>query len=126
MVKEVDLLTRYNKFATRFREADADTNAPVHLVSTAVLRNHNGPIATTNVPLQFVGPALAPKTEAAKRWASDITVVLGSARCGEIERAIELLGQTPIVAMAVEEEPTLNKIASNRLGLMIHTSTEEM
>ena len=124
MVKEVDLLTRYNRFATHFR--DENTNTPIHLVSTAVLRKYNGPIATTNVPLKFVRPPLAPKTEAAKRWASEITVVLGSAQLGETERAIELLGQTPIVAMAMEEEPTLNKIASNRLGLMVQTSTEEM
>ena len=52
--------------------------------------------------------------------------MLGSAGIGEMELAIQMIGQTPIVVSAVEENEGLNRLAEERLGQAVHPSTTEM
>ena len=124
MVKEVDLLTRYNKFAQEFCEDTAKT--PVAIITSSMSAQYNRPIGSTNIPLTFVGPTLAPRTEAAKRWLKEMVIVLGTVGVGEIEKAIQMTGHEPVVTMAAEEHPTLNKLAEQRLGQVVNDSVEDM
>ena len=126
MVKEVDLLTRYNRFATQFRSADEAPNIQENPILISMGNKHAPPIGTSNIPLSFVGPTSAPKTEAASRWSTDFSVILGSAGIGEVEEAVRMLGQLPIVVSAVEENEDLNRLAEERLGQTVHPSTAEM
>ena len=67
MVREVDLLTRYNRFANQFRQEGEQTKSDREKTLMALTLYHAPPIGTTNIPLSFVGPPLAPRTEAASR-----------------------------------------------------------
>ena len=49
MVKEVDLLTRYNKFATEFREIEKE-NSPTNPVLVTMANKHAPPLGGTNAP----------------------------------------------------------------------------
>ena len=124
MVKEVDLLTRYNKFAQTYRDHPNTTIAEA--TTSVLITEHSQPIGATNFPIMFAGDPLAPKTEAAKRWARDTVVVLGTAGFGEAEHAIEAIGRQPVIAMAVETNETLRRVAEERLDQMVYASTEDM
>ena len=126
MVREVDLLSRYNKLAKEFGEGTKDTQATTHMVATTWAQNQYSPISSSNVPIMFAGPRLAPRTEAAKRWAKEMVIVLGTAGIGEVEEAIRSIGQEPIVAMAVETNTALRSITEKRLGQAVHESTDEL
>ena len=125
MVKEVDLLTRYNKFADEFRMPDRPEVAE-NPVLIAMTQKHSPPLGGTNAPIMFTGSYLHPKTEAAKRWSTDFCMILGSAGMGEMEMAVTMLGQLPVVVAAAEEEDHLNKLAEQRLEQIVHDSTEGM
>ena len=123
MVREVDLLTRYNKFAQEFR--GGSTQSQNTTVAT-ITSKYNNPIGCSNIPLTFVGPPLAPRTASAKRWGKDVTMVLGTAGIGKVEHAITGNGHQPVVTMAVEPNPALRELAQHRLGQSVYDSTEEM
>ena len=125
MVKEVDLLTRYNKFATEFRE-DEKENIAANPVLLTIANKHAPPLGGTNAPLMFASSPLDIKTEAAKRWSNDFTLILGTTGIGEIEMAVEMIGQFPVVIAATEEEDSLNRLAEERLKQPVHSTTEGM
>ena len=124
MVREADLLSRYNRFAHAFRNQTTESQPQTQV--NVLTMQYNQPIGSTNIPVQFVGPSLAPRSEAAKRWAREMTVILGTAGFGEVEQAIRMIGQQPVVVAAVEADESLNKMAEHRLNLGVHTSTEEL
>ena len=103
MVKEVDLLTRYNKFANHFRTENDPPREKKDgtLVGTAIQKAPS--IGASNIPIMMAGPPLAPRTEAASRWSRDMMLMLGSAGIGEVEMAVEMLGRQPVVVAAAEE-----------------------
>ena len=53
-------------------------------------------------------------------------MILGSIGIGELESAVQMIGQTPIVVSAVEENEGLNRLAEERLGQPVHSSTADM
>ena len=124
MVKEVDLLTRYNKFADNFR-AD-DKAQPTKSVLTTIALKHGRPIGSSYIPLQFTGPRLAPRTEAASRWAPEMLIVLGTVGIGETEEALKSIGIDPVVVAATEETQELKDLSEERLGQQINSNLDEM
>ena len=125
MVKEVDLLTRYNKFANLYRSQDSG-GSQTPPIMTAIARKLGPPIGASHLPLYFAGPMLAPRTIAASRWAPELLIVMGTTGFGEVEKAAEMIGQAPVVVAAVEEAPALRATAEKRMEQAIHPSIDNM
>ena len=111
--------------ANMVREAEA-TEKIASTLTTVVTSRHYQPIGSTNLPLQYVGHPLARRTETAKRRSKDMIVVLGTAGFGEVEQTIMNIGHAPIVAMAMEPNPVLNRTTEERLDQSVYGSTEAM